>query len=214
MNKKAVIEWQYLPPVQYFTKWLLYEEVLLENWENYRKGTFRNRTYIAAANGPLRLTIPLRKGKNEQQPISEVRIAFDQPWPQQHWSSIQSAYGNAPFFPYYANDLEAAFRQPPSRLIDWNRVLLQIILPALNLPDEIRQTDRWQDHLPPEVDDLRNHLHPKPQHRKPDPRFQPQPYAQVFMEKHGFLPNLSILDLLFCAGPESLFILEASSLRG
>lgn len=210
MNKKAVIEWQYLPPVQYFTKWVFYEEVILEHAENYRKGSYRNRTYIAGANGPLRLTIPLRRGKNQQQNIQEVTIAYDQPWPQQHWGSIQSAYGNAPFFAFYADELEPLFRERPEKLIDWNRQLLSLLLELLGLPADLPVTYTWQAQLPPDTDDLRNTIHPKVHRREQDAYFTPQPYAQVFTEKHGFLPNLSILDLLFCAGPESLFILEAS----
>ena len=210
MNKKAVIEWQYLPPVQYFTKWVCYKEIILENGENYRKGSYRNRTYIAGANGPLRLTIPLRKGKNQQQNIQEVTIAYDQSWPQQHWGSIQSAYGNAPFFTFYADELELLFRERPEKLIDWNRQLLSLLLELLGLPADLSVTHTWQPQLPPDTDDLRNTIHPKVHRREQDTFFAPQPYAQVFSEKHGFLPNLSILDLLFCAGPESLSILEAS----
>jgi len=210
VNKKAVIEWQYLPPVQYFSKWVLYDTIILENQENYRKGSYRNRTYIAGANGPLRLSIPLRKGKNQQRSIRDVEIAYDQPWPQQHWGSIQSAYGSAPFFPFYADELAPLFQERPARLIEWNHQFLTILLELLGLSAELPTTRAWARRVPPDTDDLRDIVHPGKHPSVSDPHFIPKPYMQVFAEKHGFLPNLSILDLLFCAGPESYSILEAS----
>ena len=210
MSRIAVIEWQYLPPVQFFTLFLRYDQVLLEQYEHYRKGSYRNRTYIASANGALRLTIPLRKGKNEQQPIDGVQIAYDQSWQQQHWQSIQSAYGNSPFFPFYADQLAPLFTEPLDLLAQWNRMLLTTLLDCLGLDSELAITHSWQDPLPNQIDDWRNAIHPKAHRGRPDPQWQPQVYPQVFREKHGFLPNLSILDLLFCAGPESVAILEGS----
>jgi len=182
----------------------------MEQCEHYRKGSFRNRTYIAGANGTLRLTIPLRKGKNEQQSIEGVQIAYQLPWQQQHWQSIQSAYGNAPFFPFYADEFAPLFAEKVDLLVTWNRKLLVTILDCLGLDSTLKETNTWQDQLPPTMDDWRNAIHPKGHRRLPDPSWQPQPYPQVFREKHGFLPNLSILDLLFCAGPESVGILEGS----
>ncbi len=210
MSRIAVIEWQYLPPVQFFTLFLRYDRVLLEKHEHYHKGSYRNRTYIAGANGPLRLTIPLRKGKNEQQPVDGVQIAYDQPWQQQHWQSIQSAYGNSPFFPYYADDLAPLFTEAEELLVQWNQKLLTTVIDCLGLDSNLAETQSWEDPLPEGFDDWRNAIHPKPHRGRKDPRWQPQVYPQVFREKHGFLPNLSILDLLFCAGPESVSILEGS----
>jgi len=182
----------------------------MEQCEHYRKGSYRNRTYIAGANGPLRLTIPLRKGKNEQQPIDGVQIAYEQSWQQQHWGSIQSAYGNAPFFPFYADELAPLFEEPIDLLVRWNRLLLTTILDCLGLDSTLPETRTWEEQLSAGTDDWRNAIHPKEHRGRPDPKWQPNAYPQVFLEKHGFLPNLSILDLLFCAGPESVSILEES----
>ena len=95
-----LIEAQYLPSIQFFSKLTRFSTLLLEAHENYQKGSYRNRCHIAGANGLMRLSIPLRKGKNEQLPIQKTLISYDEPWITQHWQSIRSAYGNAPFFPY------------------------------------------------------------------------------------------------------------------
>ena len=115
-----LLETQYLPSIQYCSKFCSADPVVIEQHENYRKGTYRNRSHIASANGLLRLTIPLQKGKNQQQNIRTVRIAYNQPWQAQHWTSIQSAYGNSPFFEFYADELQPFFKKKETFLWDWN----------------------------------------------------------------------------------------------
>lgn len=203
------MELQYLPPIQYFTK-LCGHDILLEQQENYRKGTYRNRCYIASANGVLRLSIPLQKGKNQQQPIQSVRIAYNQPWQAQHWTSIRSAYGNAPFFEYYADELQPFFKKRYEFLWDWNLDLLQTIIELIGLETHVQYTPQYHSTPPAGWLDYRNKIHPNPKHSQPDIHFTPYPYGQIFEEKHGFLPNLSILDVLFCCGPEALVIIEES----
>ncbi len=205
-----LLELQYLPPVQYFTKLLHYPTVYLEAHEHYQKGSYRNRALIAGANGELRLSIPLEKGKNEQQSIREVRIAYHEPWQARHWESIQSAYGNAPFYLYYADFLQPFYEKHYNFLWDWNWELLQTILQLTGIPSNIQFTTSFVKTPAPGMLDFRNAIHPKVHRRRDDPHFQPAWYAQVFEEKHGFLSNLSILDLLFCTGPEALRIIQAS----
>ncbi|NJN78366.1 MAG: WbqC family protein [Saprospiraceae bacterium] len=101
----ALIESQYFPPLAYFSVLLKHEKVWIEQFENYQKGSYRNRCHIATANGLLRLSIPLEKGKNNQTCIKEVKIHNDTNWQIQHWRAIKSAYGNAPYFEYYADEL-------------------------------------------------------------------------------------------------------------
>ena len=201
----AVIEIQYLPPVAFFVVLAKYPVVWIERQEHYQKGSYRNRCHIAGANGLLRLSIPLKKGKNEQQPITDTSIAYDKNWMHQHWASITSAYGNAPFFEFYAPILAPLYEQRWPLLYDFNYQLLETILGFLQLNVALKQTEKYHKQAPPQADDFRNTIHPK----KPIP-FNLSTYPQVFMEKHGFMPNLSILDLLFCAGPQSSLILEQS----
>ena len=186
-----LLELQYLPPIQYFTK-LYHHTVYLEQHENYRKGTYRNRCHIASANGLLRLSIPLQKGKNQRQPIQNVRIAYDQPWQSQHWSSIQSAYGNAPFFEYYVDELQPFFKKKYEFLWDWNLDLLKKLVELTGLEEGFQYTDQFYKVPPLGWLDSRNKINPKLKVQN----FETYPYRQVFEEKHGFIPNLSILDLL------------------
>ena len=208
LNHSALLELHYLPCVQYFSKLAHYPVVYIEQQENYQKGSYRNRCHIAGANGILRLSVPLRQGKNEQQAIRELEIAYKEAWQARHWASIRSAYGSAPFFEYYAGRLQPHFEQQTIHLFDYSLALLRTLIELLQLDCELRLTEEYVQEPPEGCIDLRNTIHPKKHRRKPDAHFQPAPYPQVFLEKHGFLPNLSILDLLFCTGPQAGLILE------
>lgn len=203
-----LLELHYLPSLQYFSKLAHFQSVVIEQCENYTKGSYRNRCHIAGVNGLLRLSIPLRKGKNEQQSIKEVQIAYDQPWASHHWSSIRSAYGNAPYFDYYAEELQPIYQQKWTFLFDFNWTLLQKINDLIGITSSIQKTESYQKETDDLLLDYRNVIHPKAHLQGNDPYFKPKKYPQVFEEKTGFLPNLSILDLLFCSGPQSLLELE------
>lgn len=187
-----------------------YDKIYIEQHENYLKRSYRNRCHIAGANGLLRLSIPLRKGKNERQNIRQTKISYDENWQAHHWQSIKSAYSNAPFFDYYADELAPYFEQQQQEyLFDWNWGLLQEVIALMGIAPNLELTETYQTSLPDTILNFRNGVSPKTQ-EKSDPNFEPQSYSQVFLEKSGFLPNLSILDLLFCTGPEASYILEKS----
>lgn len=213
IQQEALLSIHYLPCIQYFTKFLLHEIVWIEQQEHYQKRSYRNRTLIAAANGTLRLSIPLQKGKHQQQHIQDVRIAYDENWPQQHWQSIRSAYGNAPFFEHYEEDLYSFFSQKHSFLVDFNLNILRTLLKLIGLPENFKLTEQYQTKPTFPMKDYRDILSPKTYPAETDPYFKNVKYVQVFEEKHGFLPNLSILDALFCKGPETLILLEESIIR-
>jgi hypothetical protein len=153
----------------------------VEACEHYQKGSFRNRCHIAGPNGVQRLSIPLVKGKHNQMPIKEVRIAYDEPWQVRHWRSIRTAYGNAPYFEHYADDLAPHYEKHYTFLFDLNLELLRLVL---------QQKLGWQGEIVLSTSYIPADL----------PKDLPQQYPQVFEDKHGFLPDLSILDLLFCCG--------------
>jgi hypothetical protein len=205
-----LLELHFLPSIQYLSKWLCFEQVIIEQQEHYIKGSYRNRAHLIGSNAPIRLSVPLQKGKNEQLSIREVRIANEQPWQKAMIRTIQSAYGKAPFYEFYAPPLLEILEQAHSFLFDLNRALLEEILDLLELDIPLSYTDTFQTSPPKDVLDFRNHIHPKTHRRQPDPWFQIVEYPQVFQEKHGFLPNLSILDVLFCAGPQTIEILAKS----
>ena len=206
--KTVILEVQYLPSIQYFAKFIQYEKVCIERWEHYTKGSYRNRCHLASANGLLRLSIPLKKGKNEQQPITEVQIAYDDNWPSQHWQSIRSAYGKAPFFEFYSEELKEILLSKPKFLFDLNLQLLDWLLENLPLYKSYEFTDSYQNPPAAPIIDFRNGIFPKKNRQKEDLNFKPSKYSQVFEEKVGFLPNLSVLDLLFCTGNEAGVIIE------
>ncbi len=206
----ALLELHYLPCIRYFSKLAHYPVVYIEQQENYQKGSYRNRCHIAGANGVLRLSIPLQQGKNEQQHIREVKIAYKEPWQSQHWAGIRSAYGNAPYYEFYAGELRPFYQKRFEYLFDLSWALLQKMMELLSLDCRLQLTEAYLAEPPASIKGLRNAIHPKAHRRRPDPHFEPIAYPQVFKEKHGFLPNLSILDLLFCTGPEASALLEGS----
>jgi hypothetical protein len=211
MTGAVLLELQYLPPVQYFTKLAAYSDVWLERQEHYVKGSFRNRCHIAGVNGVQRLSIPLRKGKNEQQPILHTAIAYDEPWPSKHWHAICSAYGNSPFFEHFAPALKPLFEKKYDLLWNWNFDVLTLLTLLVGLRPNIHFTETWNTQPPAGILDMRDAIHPKK--ACPDAQFRATRYPQVFEDRHGFLPNLSILDLLFCCGPEAGNVLKASFVK-
>jgi len=208
----ALLTSQFCPPVQYFVKFLQYDKIWIEHKENYQKGSYRNRCHIASANGLLRLSIPLVKGKNHQTPIWEVRIDYTTNWPAKQWEAIAYAYGSAPYFEEYAAFLEPYLggEKRYEFLYEYNAALLKLILKLLNLRKEISYTEDYLFSPLEGMVDLRQIISPKVDIGH-DPHFSAAPYLQVFSHKYSFLPNLSILDLLFCTGPQALLILKESS---
>ncbi|NEW83096.1 MAG: WbqC family protein [Mariniphaga sp.] len=206
-NTEVLLSTAYLAPIQYFTKLISYPQIYIEYCESYLKQSYRNRTIILAANGPLQLSIPVADGPRAKGPIKDLKLSYDQPWQLMHWRGISSTYNSSPFFEFYADDLAPFFHEKKWRyLFDFNLQLQDAILNSINFNVTINQTLDYypQGKVPETMDDFRYDIHPKPQKQEADPHFFPTPYTQVFNEKWGFVPNLSILDLLFSEGPETI----------
>lgn len=210
MGTEVLLELQYLGNVQYYTKYLKYSKIYLEQHENYRKGSFRNRCCIATANGVISLSIPLLRGKHQQANIRSVGIDNSQAWQQLHWKSIKTAYGGSPFFEYYQDDFASFYTQKYDRLFDFCLDLQELILNSLQLMPIVELTDQFIKDTAGHPVDFRNKTLPKNYLDTGDTTFNPSYYPQVFEDRHGFLPNLSILDLLFCTGPEAIAYLQMS----
>lgn len=205
MSGGLLLSTAYLAPVQQYAHLYHCREVREEHWEHYTKQTFRNRCYIATAEGRMALTIPVEH--DYRQPIHSLRIADHGRWQAVHWNALQTAYDASPFFEYYEDDFRPLYQEPFERLVDFNTALQQTVLNLLELPITVRPTTAYET-SPMGVLDLRETIRPK--HPQPDPRFRIVPYYQVFAHRTGFLPNLSIIDLLFNMGPESRLVLRNS----
>lgn len=200
-------ELHFLPCVGVFQHYAQAETIVLEAHENYQKGSYRNRCHILGANGLQRLSLPLAKGKNNQLNIRDVQLSHEQDWPRQHWQSIRSAYGNAPFFFYYADQMEESIRQESSSLWDYNMGLLQTVFQLLQWDKKLESSSAYQPRQTDQPGDIRTLFSPK--HFANEQNLDWPAYAQVFQERHGFVGNLSILDLLFCMGPQANLYLRA-----
>lgn len=160
-----------------------------------------------AANGPLSLVVPVEQGRKPGQKITETRIAYHTPWQRNHWRSISSAYRNSPFFEYYSDELIPFFEKKYMFLFDYNMEITRIISALLGLNNTLNFTPGFEQVEHPFIN-LREVISPKINIETFDPDYQFIPYTQVFEEKFMFIPNLSILDLLFCTGPASLSYLR------
>ena len=214
MATAILLEVQYFATVQYFSKLLHYPQVYIEQQENYRKGSFRNRCCIATANGILALSVPLQKGKHQQANIQQVKIDNSTNWQLEHWRSLATAYGKSPYFEYYKDELEVFYTTPFEYLSDCCWAAQELILELLQFSPTISPTTRFEK-SPADSStlDFRNQILPKNYQNQVDPNFKIVPYPQLFTDRLGFLPNLSILDLLFCTGPESLIYLDRSFIK-
>ena len=200
--KKVILNSVYLGNLAYYTALKNADEVLIEECEHYEKQSFRNRTEIYGANGLLKLIIPLER-KGRRTPLNTVKIDNEQRWRFEHWRSLESAYRSSPYFEYYEDHFEPFFKKEYTLLTDFNRELQETILKFLQIDTTISYTTEYHKTYDGYTD-LREKIHPR---IKPEPQVPKEPYYQVFDSKCGFIPNLSILDLMFNEGPRGVALL-------
>lgn len=201
----------YLAPIQFYTKLLRCDAgtVYIEGCDNYTKQTYRNRCLIADANGPLALTIPTEKSAEGKCLMRDIRISDHGNWRHQHWNALETAYRHTPFFQYYEDDFRPFYEKKFEFLYDFNWQLTELVCNLIGIDTSLQPTEVYQK-SPDGMADFRHAITPKAAW-KDDKDYRPAAYYQVFKEKHGFIPNLSIVDLLFNMGPESILILNESS---
>ncbi len=196
----------YLPCIAWFQHYVRYPESCIELHDNYNKQTYRNRCKILAANGALDLIIPIKK-KSSKQLYTTIELEFDFDWRSQHWQSIQSAYGKSAFFEFYADSFAKIYEDVSIKtLYAFNLQLLELVFKCLKMQQSISYTTTYSNEITTSLD-FRGKYNPKNVNRANE-LLQPIVYWQVFEEKFGTIQNLSILDLLFNAGPESLSLLK------
>ena len=223
----ALLQTTYFGPVQWYQKLKRYDHCVIEQYDSYQKQTYRNRCVIATANGLQALTVPV-----DHSPLTidhvqckDLRISDHNQWRRVHWNALQSAYSESPFFEYYADDIRPFFEQKYEFLIDFNEAIRQKMCELLDIETSVSYSSGFMVHgsgfmvqdsgvrvqdsgfmvQGSGFKDFREVIHAK--HPQDDPEFQPRSYWQVFQHRYGFQPNLSILDLLFCMGPEAVFYL-------
>ena len=192
----------YFPPISYVRSLLSADEVWMEVHDYYERQSYRNRCYIAAANGVMSLSIPVERHSGERPLTKDIRISDHANWRHVHWQSIVSAYNMSPFFEYYQDDIAPFFHKKWDFLYDFNMEILCKVLELLEITKEIKLSSQYDVILPQNVVDLRREFHPKSQSS-----VACGIYYQVFEERHGFLPDLSVMDLLFNMGNESILSL-------
>ena len=204
----ACLSTAYLPPVQWFAKLLRYDKVYVEQYENYQKQTYRNRCVIAGPNGAISLTVPIEKPDTLKCLTKDIRISDHGNWRHLHWNALESAYNQTPYFEYLKDDLRPFYEKSFRYLMDFNEELIAVICALIDIEPHIERTT---DYIAMREDaDFRDSIHPKKNWQE-DKEFNPVPYYQVFQQKYGFLPNLSIVDLLFNMGPESVLVLSTAA---
>jgi len=199
MDNHLILPAFYLPPVSYFSA--IQSDsmpILLEQHEHYPKQTYRTRASIYSANGKLDLIVPVQHGSHGHTRMKDVQISYDWDWQRLHWMSLQTAYRSSAYFEYYEDDFAPFYQQRYERLFDYNAAQLELLLRLLKIEREIAHTASYREDYPSEKD-LRQSIHPK----KTADAIGCKPYYQVFESKHGFIPGLSIVDLLFNHGPQS-----------
>ncbi|MEN6619655.1 MAG: WbqC family protein [Rikenellaceae bacterium] len=198
----CVLSSAYLPPIDYIRLVSVSESSFIERCENYQKQSYRSRCHIYSANGLLPLIIPVLRDNDHSVKISDIKIDYSKEWQKQHWGAIVSAYKSSPFFDYYQDDLFGFYQMQTSSLFDFNYNLLKTILDLIGVDYRLEITKSYMHEYPD--GDYRELIHPK---RTGLNINENERYHQVFAHKHGFIPNLSIIDLLFNEGPNAISFL-------
>ena len=229
-----IIDLQYFPSIILYKTLYNFSNIVFEQYESYQKMSFRNRCQIVGAEGVIDLSIPLVRGRDQKALMKDVRISGAQPWQSQHWKTIVSCYSRSPWFEFYRDELEGLYRRQWNFLLDWNLVCFEWTMKALGMTVPVSLTESYEKGYAADgVTDWRGKILPK---HLAEGMAGPgegmagfhgaglangsvtgstvdggvRPYRQVFEERIGFIPNLSVLDLLFCEGKQSIRYLRSS----
>ena len=223
---KALLSSTYFGPIQWYQKLNRYDECLIERHESFIKQTYRNRMLIPTTNGPLALTIPTNH--NTSLAMKDIRISDHANWRHVHWNALLSAYGESPFFEYYQDDIRPFYEKKYEFLFDFNMEITEKMIELLDIRPKISITNEYflseerkvkseerkvkseefnsfTKHKVESIKDFREAIRPKKP--LPDAEFESKRYYQVYEQKFGFQPNMSIQDLLFNEGNEAIFYL-------
>jgi hypothetical protein len=208
LEDSVLLSTSYFGPIQYFTKFLLFPNRIIERFDHYTRQTYRNRCNIYGANGIITLSIPVMKGPRHGTYVKDIRIDYSKNWRKLHWKGIESAYRHSPFFEFYMDDIQNFLEKQYEFLLDLNLDILDYLLGALEITGSYSLTEEFIGN-DERNNDFRETIHPRVKHSE-DPFFRAESYHQVFADRMGFKENLSIIDLMFNEGSNARLILEKS----
>ena len=188
--------------MSYYQKMVAAPHVVIDQHEHFIKQTYRNRCLIAAPDGVQALTVPIVRNDPSHTAMRDIQISPHGNWQHLHWHAFVTAYDGSPYFEYYADDFRPFYERPFKFLLDFNEGLRLLLCELLDIQPSVQLSEAYQSGSG--TSDFRSSLTPK----QPDPDFLPRRYYQVFAQRNGFLPNLSVVDLLFNMGPESVLWLR------
>jgi hypothetical protein len=197
----------YFPNAAHFVAMLKADEIIFEVCDNYQKQTYRNRASIYGANGKLDLNIPVIYSQKNRQLYKGVKIFNAEHWQTQHLKSLESAYRTSPFYEFYIDDLMPLFTEEANTVMEYNFKCLKLVFECMQLPFKYSVTTNFERNPNNTID-----ARPLANCRK-EILQEFKPYAQVFDDKHGFLTNLSILDVLFNEGPNTELYLNSQIVK-
>jgi len=210
-TQQTLFSTSYLPLIYYVKEAVKNQNIYIEAYENYQKQSLRNRTFIYSAQGLLCLSIPVQKKTNELQYTKDIKIDYSTPWQRTHWRAMVSAYNSAPFFLYYQDYFKPFFENNYTYLLDFNNALLEVIFKnILKISIQMHNTTTYIK-ANKEYKDFRNLCNQKNNNLEKLEliNYNTCKYYQVFQNQHGFIENLSIIDLIFNEGNNALNFLKA-----
>ncbi|MCX6321367.1 MAG: WbqC family protein [Bacteroidia bacterium] len=198
MAGKILVSTAYLPPVEYVSLISRADEVLVEREENYLKQTYRNRCYILSAHGTQLLSVPVYLGSLHKTPVKDIRIDYSKRWQQVHTGAMTASYNSSPYFEFYFENIEKIISKNHEFLLDLNMELIETLLEILKMKKTISYTTNFEP-----VGEMENDFRYKIAPKEESP-FTLKEYFQVFNNGEGFVPGLSIIDLVFNMGTEAV----------
>ncbi|POY36469.1 hypothetical protein C3K47_11305 [Solitalea longa] len=207
MEKGLILPTCYLAPISWFAAFIHHQgqEIKVEKFEHFPKQTYRNRTHLYSPNGLLSMSIPVVKGSKNHTIVKDVKISYDANWQKIHWKSLESGYRSSAYFEFYEDDLRPFYEKRYDYLLDFNEGLSEFLFKSLKLEKKHSFTTEFIKDPQGEVTDLRSSLDPKA-----EALYTTEEYYQVFSTQHGFIEDLSIVDLLFNHGNRALEIIRKS----
>jgi hypothetical protein len=195
----AILSVAYLSPISHYAAMANHAEVQWDIHEHFHKQFFYNRCVISGPNGTLKLIIPISHG-SERTPVKDIRIVYESPWQKLHWRSLETSYRRSPYFEYYEDIFRPIYEEyKPVYLLEWNRKLFEAVNKIIQAGTHLSYTNEYHK-LYEQAEDYRPLASPNILAEKPVKEVK---YQQVFEERHGFFPDLSVIDLVFCEGPHS-----------